>query len=66
LTDSSLISVARREFPADLILTNARIVNVFTGEIEPGNVAVSLGEKLPSPFSTLGLVGVIKFRLINQ
>jgi adenine deaminase len=35
-----LIAVARGQTPADLILTNARIVNVFTGEIEPGNVAI--------------------------
>ena len=35
-----LISVARGEIPADLILTNGRVVNVFTGEIEPGNVAI--------------------------
>ncbi len=35
-----LISVAKGELPADLILANARVVNVFTGEIEPGNVAI--------------------------
>jgi adenine deaminase len=35
-----LISVARGERPADLILANARVVNTFTGEIEPGNVAI--------------------------
>jgi len=37
---SQLISVARGEKPADLVLTNARIVNVFNGEIESGNVAI--------------------------
>ncbi len=37
------ISVARGELPADLILANARVVNVFTGEIEPGNVAIYAG-----------------------
>lgn len=37
---TNLISVARGELPADLILANARVVNVFTGEIEPGNVAI--------------------------
>lgn len=37
---SSLISAARGELPADLLLTNARIVNVFTGEVETGNVAI--------------------------
>jgi len=35
-----LISVAKGELPADLILANARVVNVFSGEIEPGNVAI--------------------------
>ncbi|MBA7621413.1 Adenine deaminase [subsurface metagenome] len=35
-----LISVAKGELPADLILANAGVVNVFTGEIEPGNVAI--------------------------
>ncbi|MBA7609467.1 Adenine deaminase [subsurface metagenome] len=35
-----LISVARGESPADLLLTNARIVNTFNGEIEEGNVAI--------------------------
>jgi len=37
---ANLISVAKGELPADLILANARVVNVFTGEIEPGNVAI--------------------------
>ena len=37
---ANLISVAKGELPADLLLTNARVVNVFTGEIEPGNVAI--------------------------
>ncbi|MFC2026903.1 adenine deaminase [Chloroflexota bacterium] len=37
---AELISVARGDSPADLVLTNARVVNVFTGEIESGNVAV--------------------------
>ncbi len=35
-----LISVAKGELPADLVLSNARVVNVFTGEIESGNVAI--------------------------
>ncbi len=35
-----LISVAKGELPADLILANAKVVNVFTGEIEAGNVAI--------------------------
>jgi adenine deaminase len=35
-----IIETARGEREADLILTNARIVNVYTGEIQSGNVAV--------------------------
>jgi adenine deaminase len=35
-----LISVARGETPADLLLKNARIVNTFTGEIEQSDVAI--------------------------
>ena len=35
-----LISVAKGERPADLILANAKVVNTFTGEIESGNVAI--------------------------
>lgn len=38
-----MVDVAARRAPADLILTNARIVNVYTGEIEQGNVAVVEG-----------------------
>jgi len=39
----SLLAVARGDAPADLLLTNAKIVNTFTGEIEDGNVALSQG-----------------------
>jgi len=35
-----LISVAKGEISADLLLANAKVVNVFTGEIESGNVAI--------------------------
>ncbi|MBF8266797.1 MAG: adenine deaminase [Dehalococcoidia bacterium] len=38
-----LIQVARGDAPADLILSNARIVNTFTGEIEESSVAVFQG-----------------------
>ncbi|MBI4286545.1 MAG: adenine deaminase [Chloroflexi bacterium] len=38
--DNLLVSVARGKAPADLILANCRIVNVFSGEIEPGNIAI--------------------------
>jgi len=37
---AELISVARGEIPADLLLKNARIVNTFTGEIEQADVAI--------------------------
>ncbi len=39
-----LISVARGESPADLVLANARVVNVFSGELETGNVAICEGK----------------------
>ena len=35
------VAVARGQQVADLVLTHARIVNVFTGEIEHGNVAIA-------------------------
>ena len=38
-----LLSVSRGDTPADLVLKNARIVNVFSGEIEPGNIAIFAG-----------------------
>ncbi len=38
-----IIGVARDRVPADLVLMNARIVNVFTGEVEDGNVAICGG-----------------------
>ncbi len=38
LTD--LIAVAKGDRSADLVLANARVVNVFTGEVEAGNVAI--------------------------
>ena len=37
---TKLISVARGDSPADLLLKNARIINTFVGEIEQGNVAI--------------------------
>jgi adenine deaminase len=40
---ADLIPVARGDVPADLLLANARIINVFNGRIEPGNVAVYQG-----------------------
>lgn len=38
-----LLSVARGERPADLVVKNGRIVNVYTKEIYPGGVAVCDG-----------------------
>jgi len=38
-----LISVARGETPADLVLKNAGIINTFIGEVEQGNVAICAG-----------------------
>ena len=35
-----IISVARGETPADLVLKNAGIINTFVGEVEQGNVAI--------------------------
>ncbi len=40
-----LIAVAKGELPADLILANTKVVNVFTGEVEPGNIAIC-GERI--------------------
>jgi adenine deaminase len=43
MTTASLLSVARGDSPADLLLRNARIVNVFSGEIErePTDIAIA-------------------------
>ncbi len=38
-----LVSVAKGELAADLILANARVINVFNGEIESANVAICGG-----------------------
>ncbi|MBI2847749.1 MAG: adenine deaminase [Chloroflexi bacterium] len=40
---ANLISVAKGDRPADLVLSNARVINVFSGEIELGDVAISGG-----------------------
>ena len=37
------IKAAHGEKPADLLLTNARIINVFSGEVVPGEMAISDG-----------------------
>lgn len=41
MSNPSLISVARGDAPADLLFRGGRVVNVFTGEIEEVDVAVS-------------------------
>jgi adenine deaminase len=40
LTNYRLIRIAKGELPADLLLANAQVINVFTGKPEPGNVAI--------------------------
>jgi adenine deaminase len=37
---ADLIKVARGDAPADLLLKNAKVVNVFTGDIEETNIAI--------------------------
>ncbi len=41
--NSQLIAVARGDAPADLLLTDAQVVNVFTGEVYPASVAIAQG-----------------------
>jgi adenine deaminase len=36
----SLLSVARGDVPADLLLQNARVINVFSGEVEHTDIAI--------------------------
>ena len=43
MIDPNLLAVARGDAPADLLFTNARVVNTFTGEVEEANVAVYRG-----------------------
>jgi len=38
-----IITAARGDEPADLVLTNARIIDVFSGEIVPGSIAIKGG-----------------------
>ncbi|MCL2851848.1 MAG: adenine deaminase [Defluviitaleaceae bacterium] len=40
---SNMIKVAKGDVPADLVLRNARIVNVFTGEVVDGDIAIAGG-----------------------
>jgi len=38
---TALLSAARGDTPADLLLRNARVLNVFTGEIEDADIAIT-------------------------
>jgi len=40
---STLLSVARGDKPADLLLSGGQIVNVFSGEIETADIAIAAG-----------------------
>jgi adenine deaminase len=40
---AQLLSVARGDTPADLVLRGGQIVNVFSGEIERGDIAIRRG-----------------------
>lgn len=40
ITQPDLIAVARGERPADLVIHNGRVVNVFSGEIEETSIAI--------------------------
>ncbi len=43
MIDARLMAVARGDEPADVLLANGRVVNVFSGEIESASVAVCGG-----------------------
>ena len=40
---SNLIAVARGDLPADLVLRNGRVINVFSGQIETADIAIYAG-----------------------
>jgi adenine deaminase len=40
---TDLISVAKGDMPGDLLISNAKIINVFSGEIEAGSVVIYKG-----------------------
>ncbi len=48
-----LLAIARGETPADLLLTGGRLVNVFSGEIYPAEVAIS-GDRVAGVSMTPG------------
>jgi len=43
MDSAKLTAVARGEAPADLLLTNARVINTFTATIEEASIAISQG-----------------------
>ena len=45
---ADLIRVARGDEPADLVLRNAQLVNVFSGQVEPADVAIGGGVTVDS------------------
>jgi adenine deaminase len=53
---AELISVAKGDAPADLILANARVVNTFNGEVEKASVAIYGGR----------IAGVGEYRLAKE
>ena len=56
MISARLLAAARGESPADLLLTNARLVNVYSGEIVPTAIAVR-GDQLA--------VGTVDGRLLQ-
>ena len=62
MSNASLLAVARGDAPADLLLRNGRVVNVFTGEVEEVDVSLhgdriaGLGERYEAA-STVDLEG---------
>ncbi len=60
----NLIEVAKGDRPADLLLRGARVVNVFTGEVYPANIAIAgewiagVGEDYTEGREALDLEGV--------
>lgn len=43
MSTTALLAAARGEYPADLLLRNARAINVFSGEVEETDVALHQG-----------------------
>ena len=43
MSSDTLLAVARGDRPADLLLTSARVINVYSGEIVPTDIAIADG-----------------------